>query len=93
MVNEEERDAFFALDITRLEAIWIQESSSKRYFTSENSAIVSYDVKWTGKHLGQSYEAEQKRVCHLIKTEEDWKFTLTIMMAIPVEKEETTEGQ
>jgi hypothetical protein len=36
-VNEEERDAFFAQDITRLEAIWIQESSSKRYFTSEKS--------------------------------------------------------
>ncbi len=129
-VNEEERDAFFAQDISRLEAIWMHESTSQRYFCSGKSltllngwteitdnygssikpdmwadyedlmadfsnynisvygktAIVSHDVKWSGKHLGEPYEAEQKRVCHLVKAEDGWKFTLIIMMTVPVEE-------
>jgi ketosteroid isomerase-like protein len=39
-INEEERDAFFAKDITRLADIWLQDSGSKRYFTSENSLTI-----------------------------------------------------
>lgn len=33
-VNEEERDAYLDRDLARLEAIWIQEPTSKRVFTS-----------------------------------------------------------
>ena len=39
-VNEEERDAFFAKDITRLSDVWVQEPGSKRYFTSEKSLTI-----------------------------------------------------
>ena len=57
----------------------------------DKTAIVSHDVKWTGKHLGEPYENEQKRLCHLVKAEEGWKLTLTIMMTIPVDEKETSE--
>lgn len=36
-VNEEERNAYFDHDTIRLGAIWVQEPTSKRIFTSENS--------------------------------------------------------
>ena len=39
-VNEEERDAYFARDLARLEAIWVQDSTSRRIFTSENDIRV-----------------------------------------------------
>ena len=39
-VNEEERNAFFDHDITRLEAIWVQEPTSQRVFTSENTLTI-----------------------------------------------------
>ncbi len=39
-VNEEERNAFFDHDITRLEAIWVQEPTSQRIFTSENTLTI-----------------------------------------------------
>ena len=39
-VNEEERDAYFDKDISRLEKIWLQEPGSKRIFTSENSLSI-----------------------------------------------------
>ena len=39
-VNEEERDAFFARDLARLEAIWHQESTSRRVFASANAVSV-----------------------------------------------------
>ena len=38
--NEEERDAFMARDLSRLEAIWIQEPSSRRVFTSSSGPSV-----------------------------------------------------
>jgi hypothetical protein len=39
-INEEERDAFFAKDITKLADIWLQDPGSKRYFTSGNSLTI-----------------------------------------------------
>ncbi|MCK4992120.1 MAG: nuclear transport factor 2 family protein [Bacteroidales bacterium] len=39
-VNEEERDAYFDRDLARLEAIWIQEPTSQRVFTSRNALSV-----------------------------------------------------
>jgi hypothetical protein len=36
-VNEEERDAYFARDLGRLETIWKQEPASKRIFTSASA--------------------------------------------------------
>ena len=39
-VNEEERDAYFARDLARLEAIWVQDSTSRRIFTSENGFTI-----------------------------------------------------
>ncbi len=33
-VNEEERDSYLDRDLSRLEAVWIQEPTSKRIFTS-----------------------------------------------------------
>ena len=33
-VNEEERDAYFGRSLARLEAIWVQEPTSQRIFTS-----------------------------------------------------------
>ena len=39
-VNEEERDAFFDKDITRLENVWLQEPGSKRMFASEKSLSI-----------------------------------------------------
>jgi hypothetical protein len=39
-VNEEERNAFFDHDLTRLEAIWVQKPTSKRIFTSENTLTI-----------------------------------------------------
>ena len=39
-VNEEERTAFFDHEITRLEAIWVQEPTSQRIFTSENTLTI-----------------------------------------------------
>lgn len=39
-VNEEERDAYFAKDIARLEKVWVQEPASKRYFSSERSLTI-----------------------------------------------------
>ncbi|GAG92142.1 unnamed protein product [marine sediment metagenome] len=39
-VNEEERNAYLDHDITRLEAIWVQKSTSQRIFTSENALTI-----------------------------------------------------
>ena len=39
-VNEEERDAYFDRDLSRLEAIWIQEPNSRRVFASSSGPRV-----------------------------------------------------
>jgi hypothetical protein len=36
-VNEEERDAYFARDLGRLEAVWMTDPSSRRVFTNPNA--------------------------------------------------------
>ncbi|KPK85086.1 MAG: hypothetical protein AMS27_08325 [Bacteroides sp. SM23_62_1] len=38
-VIEEERNAYFDRDISRLEAIWVQDSTSKRIFRSDQALI------------------------------------------------------
>lgn len=39
-VIEEERNAYFDRDISRLEVIWVQDSASKRIFRSETALII-----------------------------------------------------
>ena len=134
-INEEERDAFFDRDITRLEEVWLQEPVSKRIFTSENSlhiingwtdikanyqedlegewwedyedvkadfsnyeinvygnsALAYHDIIWRGKHLGEAFETEQKRVMHLVKKDRTWKISFIAQLTVPVEKPDTDE--
>ena len=47
-VNEEEKDAYFDRDITRLEAIWIQKPTSQRIFRGDNRLKVLNG--WTEIH-------------------------------------------
>jgi hypothetical protein len=39
-VIEEERNAYFDRDLSRLEVIWVQDSTSKRIFRSETALII-----------------------------------------------------
>jgi len=63
-----------------------------------NSALVYHDILWTGKHLGEAFETEQKRILHLVKKEGSWKINFTAQLKVPVEpqdieEENTEEGQ
>jgi hypothetical protein len=134
-VNEEERDAYFDKDISKLGDIWLQDSGSKRYFTSEksltvlngwteieanyqenfeagwlddyedvkadflnyeitisgNSAMVYHDIHWTGMHLNEPFEVNQKRILNMVNQDGTWKICLTAQMTVPVEKPDIEE--
>jgi hypothetical protein len=57
-VIEEERNAYFDRDISRLEAIWVQDSTSKRIFRSETALIILKG--WTGINANyqEDFEAD-----------------------------------
>jgi hypothetical protein len=63
-----------------------------------NSALVYHDILWTGKHLGEAFENESKRILHLVKKDGTWKISFIGQLKVPVkpqdiEEEITEEGQ
>ena len=57
-MNEEERDAYFDQDISRLEAIWIQESTSRRVFRSNDKLIILDGWNEIYKNYKEGIDAE-----------------------------------
>jgi hypothetical protein len=126
-VIEEERNAYFDGEISRLEAVWIQNSESQRIFRStdtmlilngwseilnnyqesleaewrsdsgnlfadftnykinlyENSALLIFDIGWTGSVKDVKVDTKQKGIAHFVKEEGAWKIDFTTQITLP----------